>query len=451
MHAYMLSDIPNRARRIVDLTIIQYRVESQLTILAKDLLTEAVNLRKLCLDAMFLQLDPRIGDALAALQRLQFVWFTGIPNDCCFSTLPRMRSNPSRIHLTDIDYHEAGIYSSILSSLASFTNLRTLRLADIFESSLESDAAPLGSWTKLPQVQCLILADCNIPWSNFVDSLPNVRSLEIQYTNPEIEIDRKFWPELRRLNIYRPFDICIVDALCPVHWLIIALPLDINPEPDYGYKYPDEEDWELEPLNAIRAALPMVFCFTVTSSVDTTMLEDLIETGLQRLTLVDVNLLLNDDPDGIQWLAANICVLHLVPVVCLRALIKPPRTQWTIRLDEMLKKAVSTMLRATAPSLRYFAFALDHSSTLDGEEPEYIDDCHQGNRFTWWQITGTEAAREVREIPTWQGERVRQYLLDVESITELDWDDAFVAQTDVNWTSGRAPLPPTSSWPWRSP
>ncbi|OBZ65693.1 hypothetical protein A0H81_14248 [Grifola frondosa] len=178
------------------------------------------------------------------------------------------------------------------------------------------------------------------------------------------------------------------------------------------------------------------------------MLKDLIETGLQRLTLVDVNLLLDDDLDGIQWLATNISVLHLISVVCLR--VKSPHTQWTLRSSETIRKAMSTVLRKTAPSLRYFAFALalDFSSMYDGEEPEHMDNCHQENKFTWWQITGTEAAREVREIPTWQGERVRQYLLDVESITELNWDDALVAQTDVNWTSGRAPLPSTSSWPW---
>ncbi|OBZ65690.1 hypothetical protein A0H81_14249 [Grifola frondosa] len=40
-HAYMLSDIPNRARRLVDLTIAYYRFDSESAILAKDLLTEA--------------------------------------------------------------------------------------------------------------------------------------------------------------------------------------------------------------------------------------------------------------------------------------------------------------------------------------------------------------------------------------------------------------------------
>ncbi|OBZ65646.1 hypothetical protein A0H81_14269 [Grifola frondosa] len=312
IHAYMLSDIPNRAHRLVDLAIAHHRVESPATaILVKDLLAEAVNLRKLLLEPFtsLLNLEPRVGDALAALQRLQYIWLIEIWNEHCLSTFPRMRSNPSRVQLTE--NHNWG-YSTFFSCLASFTNLRTLRFADVVEFSSESEPEPSGSWTKVPQVQCLILSDCVVPWSNFVDSLPNVRSVEIKEVTPAIEIGRKFWPDLRRLMLHESTDFRIVEAVCPVHWLVISVPLD-----EYDEDEKPDGEWELEPLNAVRAASPMVFCFTVSCSVDTAFLEHLIETGLQRLTLVDVNFLPDDDPDdpdGMEWLATNLSFLDLVPV-----------------------------------------------------------------------------------------------------------------------------------------
>ena len=86
---------------------------------------------------------------------------------------------------------------------------------------------------------------------------------------------------------------------------------------------------------------------------------------------------------------------------------------WEPARDEFLQRA-----SAYFPSLRYLALATPNHST----RPAYLGDGTPV--WTWWHVhrDSVGASIEIREIPVWEGRRVREYLreADAEAVDGFD-------------------------------
>ncbi|OBZ72208.1 hypothetical protein A0H81_07425 [Grifola frondosa] len=424
VHDYMLSDIPNRAHRLKELTIANFKESlgcdyEQYAKLVGDLLEQAMNLKRIVIEgfAELLETDPRIGDAFIALTKLEFVKVFDARTAECFQVIERMRSNPRVLHVGGLE--TASAYSLLFSSIASFTKPLHLHLTAFGDSESETEYAPMS----LPHVRGLTLEESIVPWDALVDTFPNVRCLELCDVGLIHSLDGKCWPKLRHLMLAGDLEyIENLDTLCQVHGLDV-LELKVS-----------------DVLNAVRVISPVFLSCAVRMTAKRPFWQGLIRAA-PRMKALEIDLHRHSSSekcDRTQWLPRVPLLLDMLPVVYLRINMpcQPfPRNSDdnTFISDEEIKLTLPDIIAKAIPTLRYFVLAVGQKGDPASSESFPLGDSVGQSVFSWWRITGDSSERTLTEIPPWEGERVRQFMLDadLESIVNFDWDGTSIATSST--------------------
>ncbi|EIW61200.1 uncharacterized protein TRAVEDRAFT_44021 [Trametes versicolor FP-101664 SS1] len=95
--------------------------------------------------------------------------------------------------------------------------------------------------------------------------------------------------------------------------------------------------------------------------------------------------------------------------------------------DQILCARLLEAAVVALPNLRYVAFAQIPDDVLRSATREYGQRQWPNARWQWWRIIRGAEGIEVREVPTWEGERVRKYMRDADMAHADDFDDQFEA------------------------
>ncbi|OBZ72549.1 hypothetical protein A0H81_07429 [Grifola frondosa] len=160
--SYMLADIPNRARRLRDFEITRGALQIELVPLVGALFQQAVNLRRVSIDPLadFIEHDPRIGEAISALARLESLEVYEMHEDEAIAVVKQLCSSPRRLFLSDLERDDA--FPLIFSILPSFTRLQHLELSSFGIEGCTS--GPLTSPIYMPSVRYLRIFSSVVPW-----------------------------------------------------------------------------------------------------------------------------------------------------------------------------------------------------------------------------------------------------------------------------------------------
>ncbi|KAI9000491.1 hypothetical protein BD414DRAFT_471772 [Trametes punicea] len=247
--AYMLSGTPPRAQDLEDLTIdfrtFDYAERAQVDIsdywdfsqalLVAELLLRARRLRRLVLERLHpcLEADPRIGEALASMDRLRSATFTTVA-DGTFALMPPLSESLRSLCLVyfwnEDDPIESGTktFPALLDALAPVHHLRALHL-----QHFQPTDGLLGSHRPtFPSIRSLELRLASSSALELVGLCPNLKSLTFSLDSQQPAdrlADGPRWPHLRVLELggYREVNCLVnrvgtVDKLCVTRALIVG-------------------------------------------------------------------------------------------------------------------------------------------------------------------------------------------------------------------------------------
>ncbi|PIL37708.1 hypothetical protein GSI_01402 [Ganoderma sinense ZZ0214-1] len=107
-----------------------------------------------------------------------------------------------------------------------------------------------------------------------------------------------------------------------------------------------------------------------------------------------------------------------VPLTCISISTRELGVPWDS--EESWEQARDDFLQAAStyfPSLRYVAVATPHRPAHIAPAPSYPED--DVSVWTWWRIhrDTSDSVAEIREIPVWEGRRIREFLRDADAKT----------------------------------
>ncbi|KAH9942826.1 hypothetical protein B0H21DRAFT_749583 [Amylocystis lapponica] len=381
-----------------------------------DVLGRARNLRHLSLSCTnyLLQIEPRIGDAVAALQELASLELNDVGAPA-LGMMSRLRSSPRELVLFLSPPDRNGQVSPF-DLIARLENLRSLSVSWLRNTNLQLPRGR-GARAKWPTLHTLSLAMSSGRLHPFVDAFPGVRVLTLRNTSM-LEVDylgtpmydptgTMCWPRLDHVhaNLYLGCPLT-----CPVRWLELESPL--KPASVHA----------LQSMSPVRLSFDARLSFDMGGRIDDGLWTALAQDA-PRLRYLDVMM---QDPiihtKLLPWMERALEMLKPLRIVCLRlCLLDVPYGIMPNpgKLSDALIRRKFTSLFVRIPSVRYIAVGfgdrtLNHHvpmrcGTFDGE-------------ISWWRVTGAGEDRRAEPLSLNDGRRLGEYVhsADFDAMEALD-------------------------------
>ncbi|KAI0364476.1 hypothetical protein BV20DRAFT_974411 [Pilatotrama ljubarskyi] len=267
-----------------------------------DLLLQAPRMRRVTLERLHpcLRVDPRIGQALASMDRLVAADFSTVA-DSTFALMPPMNENLRRLRLWyfwDEDDHlpgETKTLPPLLTTLGRYRHLHTLELwnldppADGVRQYFSADTMP-----SLSSIRNLKFHMVSVGALELVEFCPNLLSVDFALAQDEPVAnlpDGPQWPHLRRLTLstFRVIP-SLLNRLQTVDQLQITDTLEMGEENAENEE--DEEDNVTELLKLIERTSPIGMSLSVASESAPTMFWSRVAALAPRLRSMQLTVLL---------------------------------------------------------------------------------------------------------------------------------------------------------------
>ncbi|KAH9829353.1 uncharacterized protein C8Q71DRAFT_843880 [Rhodofomes roseus] len=439
--AFMIAEPHHRACWLRELFIDQHALDAlehrwdsaeglSLAAQLADLLAATQNITSLALPSVesILAAEPRVGTALAALARLEFLSLSGVLTRA-LAVANTMASRPSEVALVLGDppnaEHAASTYLVLLSHLALLRNARVVEI-EFFDMTLDVYVKP-----KQPSDFAFLLRE--------LGQHPSVRELCLRNGGP-LPLFHIF-PNIQTLHMR-----CLHESFAGFDWRAWAwtasVPLvDVSADDDDElaclvgpHGTPTLRQLYLhQPPSLLRAPdrafnaddlRPVCLTFHLEEwhapwNTDLPLWDGYLEdpAGAEgRLRYLQVTAQCHSDEDvPVQWVEWLLPALQESALVCVRLnfeAITPSGT--VVKLDEARQ-----MLVEHVPSLRYLCIAQGQCPLEDLEyahHPRLVGEC------AWWRVHEGAGERRVESISCEAGERVERYLRSAEFEATLSLD-----------------------------
>ncbi|TFK82976.1 hypothetical protein K466DRAFT_603256 [Polyporus arcularius HHB13444] len=440
---YITADSPNRAPHLRSIRVLwapesqsRYQAYVDMSTMG-EAIRKAPHLRELQCTAWLLEVVS-LKD-VQGLDNLTTLKLAGWPSKLQdLSSLPAKLRSLSFTSKPDDDSYSPSYspsFADLVRSISHLSFLHTLLLQDmrfVTEDNWTWPAPEDGALPVLPSLTTLRLLSVVLPWTT-ADPLkaifPNLSAVDVAYNRVNTLISRRH--NTRRNGPESPFVIrhlqLASDPLAfdsdptnfiPSSWKVNRLILHARTSDDIELVGLSRES--VDELAHLTVDTTAARGLTFATFADVMHVMASWAVPLRSLEFVsrngDFTELISDITNAYSETNRKTAAVKF-PLLCLsiRATTQAEHAPWKIvfRRDQFLE-AVSNWF----PSLRYIALA-DIPDGFDGNDDE---------KPHWWRVLRDDEGSpvEVREVPLWEGRRVRDYFLDADADTAAQFEERFV-------------------------